>query len=200
MTENAPHFILASTSSYRRDLLKRLGISFSCVKPLIDEEKEKDPNLGPRELAEHLAYLKAKSLKDLPVHKGDFVLGGDQLVWCDGRILGKPGTRPNAVEQLRFMSGKTHELITAIMLFTPSGAQIPYTDITRITFKNLSHQQIDRIVDLDQPMDCAGAYKMEAHGIALVEKIESEDFNAIQGLPLIALSRMLNSCGLNHPQ
>lgn len=186
--------ILASTSPYRRELLERLGVPFETRKPLIDEEKEKDPSLSPRALAEHLAFLKAKSLKG----PGLCVIGGDQLVAFEGQILGKPGTREKAIAQLMMMAGKQHELVTAICLFDGDRA-IPHTDLTRITFKKLTREQIEKIVDLDQPFDCAGSYKIEKHGIALVEKIETEDFTAIQGLPLLALSRMLESCGRKTP-
>lgn len=187
--------ILASTSIYRRDLLKRLGIPFEARKPLADEEAHKDPSLAPRELAAHLARIKAQSLAS----STDLILGGDQLVALEGRILGKPGTPEKAVTQLESMSGRTHELVTAICLITPEGRLFEHTDITRITFKKLTRAQIERVVALDNPIDCAGAYKIEAHGISLMEKVETEDFTAIQGLPLLALSRMLSACGLEHP-
>lgn len=186
--------ILASTSPYRRELLQRLAIPFETAKPLIDEEKEKDPRLSPLQLAEHLALLKAKSL----LAADAVVLGGDQLVSFEGRILGKPGTAENAFQQLRSMSGKTHELVTAICLVRGTEMQ-KHTDLTRIRFKTLSDEQIRRVVALDNPLDCAGAYKIEAHGIALVENIETTDFTAIQGLPLIALSRMLKTWQIDTP-
>jgi septum formation protein len=186
--------ILASTSPYRRELLQRLAVPFEIAKPLIDEEKEKHPRFSPRELAEHLAQLKAKSLA---THDA-IVIGGDQLVSFEGQVLGKPHTKENAVKQLQQMSGKVHELVTAICLVRRSEVQM-HTDLTRIWLKSLTTQQIQRIVELDNPVDCAGSYKIEAHGIALVEKIETEDFTAIQGLPLIALSRMLKTWQIDAP-
>ena len=185
---------LASTSKYRQELLMQLGLSFETAKPLIDEEKEKDPSLTPRALAEKLAFLKAQSLKA----PNRVVIGGDQLVAHRGRILGKPHTRECAIEQLLEMQGEIHELITAICIFDGE-SYFPYTDITLLHMKKLSREQITRYVDLDEPLDCAGAYKIEKHGMMLFEKIESADFSAIQGLPLLALSKILEKSGFSIP-
>jgi septum formation protein len=186
--------ILASTSKYRQAQLTQLGLPFEAKKPLIDEENEKDPSLTPQKLAEKLAFLKAQSLKAT----GSVVIGGDQLVAHRGLILGKPHTRERAIEQLLNMQGATHELITAICVFDGEHPT-PYVDITRLTMKPLSRLQIERYVDLDQPLDCAGAYKIERHGMMLFEKIESADFSAIQGLPLLALSHILKGSGFSIP-
>lgn len=183
--------ILASTSKYRQELLSRLAYDFTATPPLIDEEKEKDPSLSPRALAEHLAQLKAASLKAA----GKVVIGGDQLVSFEGRILGKSHTKEKAIEQLLSMQGKTHELITAICVYDGLKA-VPYTDVTKMTMKSMTREQIARYVDLDSPTDCAGSYKIEKHGIMLFEKIESQDFTAIQGLPLIELGKILEKTGL----
>ena len=183
--------ILASTSKYRQELLSRLAVPFTAQPPAIDEDKEKDPSMAPRALAEHLAQLKAASLKG----EGKVVIGGDQLVSFEGRIIGKAQTRENAIDQLLSMQGKVHELVTAICIFDGE-KPIPYTDITRMHMKKLTREQITRYVDLDMPTDCAGSYKIEKHGIMLFDKIESEDFTAIQGLPLIALGKILDTRGL----
>ncbi len=183
--------ILASTSKYRQELLARLARPFTAVAPLVDEEKEKDPRLSPQALAEKLAYLKAQSLSQA----GQIVIGGDQLVAFEGRIIGKPHTPEKALEQLLSMQGKTHELITAICVFNGDKA-IPYTDITRMHMKKMNREQIEKYVQLDNPIDCAGSYKIEKHGIMLFDKIESQDFTAIQGLPLIALNKILENEGL----
>ena len=183
--------ILASTSKYRQELLSRLAFPFTATPPLIDEEKEKDPRLAPQALAEKLAQLKAASLKGA----GKVIIGGDQLVSFEGKILGKPHTKEKAIDQLFAMQGKTHELITAICVYDGEKA-LPYTDITKMHMKSLSREQISRYVDLDQPLDCAGSYKIEKHGIMLFDKIESQDFTAIQGLPLIALNKLLENLGL----
>lgn len=183
--------ILASTSKYRQELLARLAYRFIAQPPLIDEENEKDPTLTPRALAEHLAFKKAESLK----RPNYVVIGGDQLIAFEGRILGKAHTSEKAVEQLRSMQGKKHELITAICVFDGHQAHL-HTDITTMTMRSLSLAQIERYVKRDQATDCAGSYKIEKHGIMLFDKIESQDFTAIQGLPLIALNKILQSCDL----
>ncbi len=159
------------------------------MSPLIDEEKEKNPTLPPRALAENLAYLKAHSLQ----RADRIVIGGDQLVSFEGHIIGKAHTQERAIEQLLSMQGKIHELITAICVIDGDKVH-PYTDITRMHMKTLTKVQIEKYVNLDQVTDCAGSYKIEEHGIMLFNKIESEDFTAIQGLPLIALNKILETC------
>lgn len=187
--------ILASTSKYRQELLARLAYAFTAQPPLIDEDSEKDPTLTPRALAEHLAFKKAESL----AHPKKVVIGGDQLIAFEGHILGKAHTPERAVEQLRSMQGKKHELITAICVF--DGEKVHrHTDITSMTMRPLSLPQIERYVKLDQAIDCAGSYKIEKHGIMLFDKIETQDFTAIQGLPLIALNKILQSCDLTEEE
>ena len=183
--------ILASTSKYRHELLSRLAYKFEAQAPGIDEEKEKDPSLSPRALAEHLAFLKAQSLAG----KDKVVIGGDQLIALEGRILGKSHTIEKAVEQLMSMQGKVHELITAVCVFNGDHAT-RFTDVARMHMKKLSREQVERYVQLDMPTDCAGSYKAESHGILLFDKIECEDFTAIQGLPLIALNKVLENLDL----
>lgn len=187
--------ILASTSPYRRDLLSRLGLAFEARRPGIDEEAEKDPRLSPRDLAEKLARLKAESLRD----GKSVIIGGDQLVQLDGQVLGKPGTAERALEQLRAMRGRTHELITAIYVCHPDGRGVAWTDVTRLTMRDLDDSQLRAIIARDQPLDCAGSYKIESMGVAMMSRIETEDFTAIQGLPLIALSRILEGMGVPCP-
>lgn len=190
-----PQLILASTSRYRRELLERLMVPFSVAAPLFDEETEKNLPLPPPALAERLAEMKARSLAG----PGRLILGGDQLVSFEDRILGKPGTPERAIEQLTAMAGKSHELITAIALIDGQGRVLRHTDRTVIRFKPLTRTQIERVVALDNPVDCAGAYKFEAHGVALIDEIQCADFTAIQGLPLLALSKMLKQCKLESP-
>lgn len=197
MPPRPPQVYLASTSIYRRDLLRRLGLAFRAERPLINEEEAKleHASLSPRELAAKLAELKARSLAG----SGRLVIGGDQMVSFENRILGKPGNREKAIEQLMTLQGRTHELITATCLVDEKGQAHAHLDITLLTMRIMSKEQIEKIVDLDRPYDCAGAYKIEEHGIALMDKIESSDFTAIQGLPLMALSKMLENLGVSCP-
>jgi septum formation protein len=185
---------LASTSPYRRELLGKLGIAFEAKAPVCDEEAFKKIIRDPVKLATTLAFEKAKSL----AHPQNIVIGGDQLVALDQQIFGKPKTPQKACEQLSQMSGKTHELVTAVCVFAEGQAH-PILNITRLKMRTLSPTEIENYVGLDQPMDSAGSYKIERSGLTLFEKIECEDFSAIQGLPLIALTSLLSKWGFEIP-
>ncbi|HEU5116701.1 MAG TPA: nucleoside triphosphate pyrophosphatase [Isosphaeraceae bacterium] len=188
--------ILASTSPYRRQLLQRLGVPFRCADPEVDEPAFQSLGLGPQKLAERLAEEKARAVSRK--EPGAFVLGGDQLATIDDRVLGKPGGFDAAVEQLMSLSGRTHTLITAISLVR-DGAIWTHTDLTTLRMRALSRDAIRRYVEADRPLDCAGAYKLEARGIVLFERIESEDQTAITGLPLMALTSLLRARGFAIP-
>jgi septum formation protein len=188
--------ILGSTSRYRRQLLERLGLPFEVKAPTCDEEALKDPTLSPQALAEFLAAAKAASIAiGLPQA---VVIGSDQVAAfedTDGwHIIGKPGTVDKAVSQLSRLSGRSHVLITAIVV--QQGTRIErHTDITTLTMRTLTIAQLHRYVVADLPLDCAGAYKLEARGISLFSSIKSADHSAIIGLPLIELTRILTTFG-----
>jgi len=182
--------ILASTSPYRRELLARLGLAFRAEAPQFDEDAHKNRGLSPLSLAEFLAAGKARSLSA----KGNCVIGGDQLVSFENQILGKSKTFDGACQQLAMMSGKTHELITAVMVIY-QGEEIAHTNRTRLTMRKLSPSLIEDYVKAENPVDCAGSYKIETRGISLFEKIETDDFSAIQGLPLLWLTQTLANRG-----
>jgi len=188
--------ILASGSNYRRELLARLGLSFRSVVPPVDEEALKHGDLAPDRLAAELARLKAESVS--PSFPAALIIGSDQLVEIEGRILGKPGTKAGAIEQLETLSGRTHQLITALALWV-DGATSLHVDTTRLKMRPLSGEEIARYVDADDPLDCAGSYKIEARGIALFDRIDSVDHSAIQGLPLIELTSRLRALGYAVP-
>jgi septum formation protein len=191
-----PDIVLASTSVYRRALLDRLGLPFHWRPPLCDEESSKESENNPRSLAERLAVTKAVSLVSL--EPGATIIGCDQVVSFQGQILGKPGTDTRAVEQLSAMAGQTHELITALVVF--QGERIfRHTDVTSLRMRLLSRSAIERYVAADNPLDCAGSYKLEARGIVLFEQIQSADHTAITGLPLIALVTILRELGYEIP-
>ena len=193
----APPLVLASTSRYRRELLARLGLPFSVRAPACDEDAiKRGLDLAPLDLAVHLARAKAESLRgELP---SGVIIGSDQIAEIDGVILGKPGTADRAAEQLALLAGRTHRLITAVALAHPGGV-IEHVDVARLTMRPLAAAPIARYVAADAPLDCAGSYKLEARGIALFSRIESEDSSAITGLPLIALTTMLSTLGFAVP-
>ena len=189
--------VLASTSRYRASLLERLGVSFTAAAPLCDEDALKDPSLPLDQLALLLARAKARSLA--PHHPDAFVLGGDQVADLDGEMLDKPHTRAGAIAQLSRLRGRSHRLWTAMALRGPDGDEQAHIDLHTITLRHLSDGEIARYVDADQPLDCAGSYKIEGRGIALVEQIDGADFTAITGMSLIALTTMLRARGFNVP-
>ncbi len=110
----------------------------------------------------------------------------------------KPGNFPQAFDQLNFLTGKTHALFTAVAI-AYRGELLRHVDITRLTMRSLTSAEVVSYLHADEPYDCAGSYKLECHGITLFEKIESADYTAIVGLPLIALTSMLRSLGVGIP-
>ncbi len=185
--------ILASTSAYRRALLERLKIPFSCVAPAIDESLYKDKGLTPRELALELSRVKARAVAHL--HPDALVIGSDQVAALDQVIFDKPGSEEKAFEQLSLMNGRRHSLFTAVTLIA-NGQEESFIDITSLTMRQLSDQQLRHYIKTDQPLDCAGSYKIESLGIALFEKIETFDSTAIIGLPLLQLISVMSTLGV----
>jgi len=186
--------VLASTSPYRRELLHKLGLDFTAKSPICDEDAYKAQIKEPLQLAQSLARLKAESLAT----SENCVIGGDQVAALGLKILDKPGTFEKACEQLTEMQGKTHHLFTAIcVIYQGTAHQI--LDVTEIEMRSLSRRQIEAYVKKDQPLDCAGAYKIEKSGLTLIKKLKSEDFSAIQGVPLIQLTALLDQLGYEVP-
>jgi septum formation protein len=189
--------LLASSSRYRRELLGRLLASFDFISPDVDEHAFHDLEPTPDRLAQRLA--KEKTLAVFRRFPEAIVIGSDQLADLNGQVLGKPGTVSAAVDQLLSMSGKTHRLLTAVCIAAPGKRLISIMDETRLTMRSLTPEEALRYVERDQPLDCAGSYKIESLGISLFEKIETEDFTAIMGLPLIQVSQSLRELGVAIP-
>ncbi|MFT4703328.1 MAG: septum formation protein [Bradymonadia bacterium] len=189
--------ILASTSRYRRALLERLGHPFDCIAPGVDERLWKGRGLSPRELVRQLALAKATAVAS--AHPGAIVIGSDQCASLDGAILGKPHTRDNAIAQLVLMAGRTHELLTGVAVIGPDGEVTGHIDVHRLTMRTLGVEAIARYVDADEPLDCAGSYKIEGRGVALFERVEGDDGTAIIGLPLMWVARTLTALGVVTP-
>lgn len=188
--------VLASTSVYRRELIQRLGLEVRCIPPACDEEALKQGRWTPEELAQRLALAKARSVAAL--HPQATVIGGDQVCALGDEVLHKPRTAERAVEQLLRMQGAQHRLVTALVVIH-RGQELAHTDITRLTMRPLTRSQLERYVAADQPLDCSGAYKLEKRGIALFERIESADHNAIVGVPLMWLAGTLAQLGYEVP-
>lgn len=184
--------VLASTSKYRARLLARLGIPFTQEAPGVDEAPFKR---GPaHDVAKALAIAKAEAVA--AKRPDALVIGSDQVCALGDVILDKPGTADKARAQLERMSGRTHELVTAVAL-VHRGKTTLIVDSTKLTMRKLKPQEIDAYVRKDAPLDCAGSYKVESLGIALFERIESQDFTAIEGLPLLAVAAKLRELGLD---
>ncbi len=190
--------ILASTSSYRCELLQRLGVPFLAVDPVVDEAAIQAlfDAASAAELAEHLAMAKAVSVSRSEPEAT--IIGSDQVCVCEDRIFNKPGSAAVAIEQLSFLAGRTHRLITAICIWH-DGALLRHRDVTSLAMLPLARDQIERYVAADEPLDCAGSYKLESRGIGLFESIQSADHTAITGLPLLAVSTLLRQVGWSIP-
>ncbi|MGZ3726150.1 MAG: Maf family protein [Pseudobdellovibrio sp.] len=187
------NFILASQSSYRRQLIEKLGIPFTIQGPGISEAALKSElhHLTPEQLAEELSLQKGLSVFNSRADRKEIlVLSGDQLVECGSEILGKPGSFEKAFEQLKKLTGKTHRLVTAVTLISAEKT-VKHTEITTIKMRRLSDDEIKGYLQRDLPFDCAGSYKIEDHGIALVDSVQTNDFTSIQGIPLIWLGHQL---------
>ena len=184
--------ILASTSKYRGALLAQLGWPFEAFNPGVDEDQLKSKDLSPTQLALELAKLKALAVFNS--HPKACVIGSDQVCMLNGELLGKPGTKEKAIEQLLKMQGSHHELITAVTILYPGG-EINFHNRTLLFMRPLTIQEISRYIDEDMPLDCAGSYKLETKGIKLFEKIEMDDHTSIIGLPLIQLNNHLLKIG-----
>lgn len=181
--------ILASTSPYRKELLERLKIPFDCIASEVDEDSYKEKITDPATLTTRLALEKADSV--FKIYPQSTVIGGDQVSVINGQILGKPYTFEGACSQLTLLSGKTHKLLTSVCIMSPNQDAIQWTNITSLAMRPLTRAEIEDYVKSDDPLNCAGSYKIEALGISLFESIQTEDFTAITGLPLMQLGHHL---------
>ncbi|KQQ97622.1 Maf-like protein [Massilia sp. Leaf139] len=192
--------ILASSSSYRRELLGRLQLPFEAIAPHIDETPL--PGEAPQDTALRLARAKAEAIARL--HPGALVIGSDQVATLDGEQIGKPGDHARALAQLRQMRGREVVFHTALCLWdgrvadAAQAAQVAQVENVQVfvRFRDLPDAELDAYLRIEQPYDCAGSAKNEGLGIALLERIDSSDPTALTGLPLIALTGMLRRAGV----
>lgn len=188
--------LLASSSAYRRELLSRLRLPFECVAPDIDERALPDEH--PTDLVTRLARLKAGALAGR--YTDHLVIGSDQVAVLGNHILGKPHTLDRAAEQLKASSGKTVEFLTGLALLDSRDGSEQYGCVSfKVHFRNLSDEQIERYLQAEQPLDCAGSFKAEGLGISLFRSTEGPDATSLVGLPLISLVSMLHKAGLDIP-
>lgn len=194
-TLDAVDLVLGSTSRYRAELLRRLTPQFRQAAPDVDETRR--PDETPAALARRLAVAKAAAVARR--HPGALVIGSDQVAELDGEALGKPGDATRARAQLARCSGREVRFHTALCL-TDARAPEPRIheamDLTTVQFRVLAPEEIAHYVEREQPFDCAGSFKSEGLGIALFERIATDDPSALIGLPMILLCRLLRQAGI----
>jgi septum formation protein len=190
---NSQPLVLASTSIYRSQLLSTLQIPFQTAAPDVDETPL--PGEGAEQTSWRLSRVKAQVVaKRFP---DALIIGSDQVALLDGQQIGKPLNHDNAVRQLSAMRGKTVEFYTALTLLNAvTGDMQTDVAITKVGFRSLSDDQIERYLKKEQPYHCAGSAKSEGLGIALISSIRGDDPNALIGLPLILLVSMLEKQGV----
>jgi septum formation protein len=189
-----PSLILASTSRYRHELLQRLRLPFTAQAPHTDETPL--PGEAPAALALRLALAKAQAVAAL--HPDAVVIGSDQVADLGGEPIGKPGSFERAAQQLRRMSGQQVVFQTAVAVVRRdrSFERTLLAPVT-VTFRCLTEAEIERYLHLEQPFDCAGSAKSESLGVALLERIDSDDPTALVGLPLMRTCRLLREAGID---
>ncbi|WP_158968800.1 nucleoside triphosphate pyrophosphatase [Paraglaciecola sp. L3A3] len=181
--------ILASSSSYRQNILKKLCLPFDAIAPKVDETKINNESINDQVL--RLAINKAQAISQSnPDH---YVIGSDQLASCNGQTLGKPGNFENAKAQLLMMSGQTVIFHTGLCVAHKNNKELEFmVDQYQVKFRQLTEQQITVYLQIEEPYDCAGSFKSEGLGIALFESLNGRDPNSLIGLPLIGLIELFN--------
>ena len=186
MAQPADKLILASASPRRREILEAAGIAFS-VRP-VDIDETMEPFLSPQMAVQLVAAKKAAAAAS---KEDGVVIGADTIVVNEGRSLGKPHSEEEAFSMLKQLSGKTHTVMTGIaVVHARDGRMRTHCEQTNLRFRTLSDAEILDYIKTGEPMDKAGAYGIQGKGGAFVEKIEG-DFQNVVGLPLAALSRLL---------
>lgn len=185
--------ILGSSSRYRKELLSRLHIPFEVAAPEVDETP--NSHEAPKDLALRLALAKARAVAQQ--YPEAVVIGSDQVADLEGLPLGKPGDHANAVLQLQRMRGKTVIFQTALsVICLATGFEQTDLAAVKVTFRDLTDEEIESYLRTEQPYDCAGSAKSEGLGIALLAAIDNDDPTALVGLPLIRTCHMLRAAGV----
>ena len=184
--------ILASQSPRRRELLERMGLEQFEIRPAAGAENA-SPALSPARLVEELSRQKAEEVA-LTAEADDVIVAADTVVAADGRVLGKPHSREEAAEMLRFLSGRTHTVYTGVTV-RRGGTVLTQHEATDVVFRPLTEDEIEAYADTGEPMDKAGAYGIQGRGCVLVEGIRGDYYN-VMGLPVCRLALMLRQFGI----
>ncbi len=185
--------VLASSSPYRKQLLRRLNLDFESVSPNLDERLL--PAENPRDYVSRLAEAKAQAVA--ASHPDAVVIGSDQCALRDDEILGKPETHDRALAQLRAAQGKTVVFHTGLcVLHAGTGFREVVVVPFEVEFRVLEEQQLEHYLRVEQPYQCAGSFKAEGYGVCLFRTLRGDDPSALIGLPLLSLVPMLERAGI----
>lgn len=196
---NQFELILASSSQTRKDLMDRLRLNYRCISPDIDESAIGE--LHADDLAKRLAFQKARVIAELNLNA--IIIGSDQVAWREHApydFIGKPLSVENAIQQLQENSGKIVFFSTALSVqHLRSGFERTLVEHYQVKFRQLTLAEIERYIEIDQPLHCAGSFKCESLGISLFEKMVGDDQTTLMGLPMIQLCKILRQFGINVP-
>jgi MAF protein len=196
---NQFELILASSSQTRKDLMDRLRLNYRCISPDIDESAMGE--LHADDLAKRLAYEKARVIAEQ--NPNAIIIGSDQVAWREHApydFIGKPLSVENAIQQLQENSGKIVFFSTALSVqHLRSGFERTLVEHYQVKFRQLTLAEIERYIEIDQPLHCAGSFKCESLGISLFEKMVGNDQTTLMGLPMIQLCKILRQFGVNVP-
>ena len=190
-----PSLILASASPRRRELLDQIGVGYRVVISEIDESV-----LAGEKPGDYVCRVAREKVLDVMQREGPGapVLGADTAVVVKGRILGKPADRAQAIDMLETLSGRTHEVWSAVALVLPTGRILEQLNVTRVTFSELPRAWIEAYCDSGDPMDKAGAYGVQGMAAQKISQLEGS-YSGVMGLPLHETSEILSEAGLlNH--
>ncbi|WP_298066908.1 Maf family protein [uncultured Acinetobacter sp.] len=191
--------ILASSSQTRKDLMDRLRLDYRCISPDIDESAMGE--LHADDLAKRLAFEKAQVIAQQ--HPNAIVIGSDQVAWREHTpydFIGKPLNVEKAIQQLQANSGQTVFFSTALSVqHLQSGFETTLVEHYQVKFRQLTLAEIERYIEIDQPLHCAGSFKCESLGISLFEKMVGDDQTTLMGLPMIQLCKILREFGISVP-
>ena len=196
MPDQTPEIILASSSRYRQQLLTRLGLKFASIAADINESRlqNEDPHVYVLRLAQE------KATKIAEAYPNHLVIGSDQCAVIEGEIIGKPGDRQTAINQLQQAAGHEIEFLTGLWVMQLNSDWNRHcVEPFKVGFRDLTSEEIERYIDSEQPLDCAGSFKSEGYGVSLCRYMRGDDPSALIGLPLIRLSQMLRDFGINLP-
>ena len=196
---HSSQIILASSSQTRKDLMNRLRLDYQCISPDIDESPRGERHAD--HLAKRLAFEKAQVISQ--DHPNAIVIGSDQVAWREHApqdFIGKPLTVENAIQQLQLNSGKNVYFSTALSVqHLASGFEQTLVEHYHVKFRELTLEEIQRYVELDDPLYCAGSFKCESLGITLFEQMIGKDQTTLMGMPMIQLCQILRALDLKLP-